>query len=232
MDADSPQDRVGRHQPKHVARELAEVEGLDVTLALLEQCPHPSDDLRGADIVGGDVVHDVPQQLETQRLRRQQPLAGLHVGEDGRERLIQLVGQARRQLSEGGTPGGMGGFRAMGFGLQLGALASGGVGQHHDRSALGHTEGLDHQLIPAPPVSRRRTVLRSEALDPVAGEDRLDTAPHVGGRGIMLPRRPAGVEVVVADVRRAASDDRRGSMPRLVATNDPAGAVEHCHPRR
>ena len=51
-------------------------------------------------IVGGEVLENATQLHAIQLVSEQHPLPGARVGEDRRERLVQLVGEGARELAE------------------------------------------------------------------------------------------------------------------------------------
>ena len=81
-------------------RDLVEIERLELRFALLQQRAQPADDFAGALVVVHDVVENLADLGQIERLLRQEALGRLGVAQDRRQRLVQLVGQRAGELAE------------------------------------------------------------------------------------------------------------------------------------
>ena len=151
--------------------------------------------------------------------------AGLDVRQDGAERLVELVGQSRRQLAQRGGAGRVGGLRAVMLRLSLGPLARGAVGEHHDRVPAGRAQRLDHHLVPAVSTGCRDAVLEPLVFGALAGKHLFDGPVHALAHE---SRRLAQEAQVVSARRRGVAI---GLDPGPIDLEDAASAIEHGHPR-
>ena len=88
---------------------------------LTHQCPQPANDLAGPLSLGRDLAHSVDQLLALTYIALKSAAAAVGIVDDGRERLIQLVGHARRHLAHGTQATNMNQLRLMLPRLLLGA---------------------------------------------------------------------------------------------------------------
>ena len=95
--------------------------------APLDESPHVIDDLARALVVLADVGEDGAHLLEVRRALLQQQLGGLRVAQDGSQRLVQLVSQARSQLGHRGQATDVGQLGLQSQHLDFALLAGGDV---------------------------------------------------------------------------------------------------------
>ena len=93
-----PGRRVAPYQADHVLNEGIDVERSLVRVVLFEEGPQAVDHIDGSLVVGHDVGDDLAKILGIDAAV-DQSLGDLRVTQDGRERLVQLVGDRRRQLT-------------------------------------------------------------------------------------------------------------------------------------
>jgi hypothetical protein len=85
-------------------------------------------DVTGPLVVRHDVVQDLAHLLEIHDGGREEALSRLRVAEDRRQRLVQLMGQRRGELPEGGHPADVGQLLSEPLRLELPLLARQRIG--------------------------------------------------------------------------------------------------------
>ena len=94
--------RIAHHQPRHFRHHLVEIERDVLEVALLEEQAQSLDHVGRALVVGDDVVQDLAHLHDVDHLGGKEALGHLGVVQDRRQRLIQLMGQRRGELPQGG----------------------------------------------------------------------------------------------------------------------------------
>ena len=112
---------------QHVFHHGIDFKRLLVQLAFAEQGAHPPDHLAGALVVFANVGEDVAQLAEGRRVLLEEQLRRFGVGEDGGQRLVQLVRHGRGQFAHGGHAGDVRQFCPLTRHLGFGQLALGNV---------------------------------------------------------------------------------------------------------
>ena len=90
------------YEDHHVGHELVDVERLSFRLAIAKQIPKAVNHLPGPSGIAADVAKNLAE-LDTGSLL-EEPASRLGVHRDGRQRLVELVGERGRQLAQGGDP--------------------------------------------------------------------------------------------------------------------------------
>ena len=97
-----PDEGVALDQPGDVAHQVVEVEVLELLRFLLaHEAPQVADDVARAAHVLSDVEEDVADLVEVRGLALEQARAGVGVGEDRRQRLVELMRQRHGELAHG-----------------------------------------------------------------------------------------------------------------------------------
>src|SRR4029453_8137460 len=84
---------------EHLTDDVVRRNELQLTVILLDEAPDALDHRAGTTIVGLDVVENRAQLSRVDSSVLQHALRGSGVREDGRQRLVDLVRQRRRQLA-------------------------------------------------------------------------------------------------------------------------------------
>src|SRR5262245_5509700 len=100
LDLDRAGDQIAAHDVEHFADQRVDLERAELRLAALEQRAQAVDHVACALIGDDDVVQDLGQHLRGPGLVGEEVLRGLRVGEDRGQRLVELVGDAARELAE------------------------------------------------------------------------------------------------------------------------------------
>ena len=95
--------------------------------AFSDQFTHPADYFSRATIVLDDVVQNLTHLSEVGRIGREQTLRRLGIAANGGERLIQFMGQGRREFAHGVDSRYMGEFVAMALHRQRRLLPLGDI---------------------------------------------------------------------------------------------------------
>ena len=84
--------------------DLVEIQRLEGVLLPAEQPTQPSDHVGGPDAIANGPPRGFAGAVKIRRIGIQHPQAGAGIGDDARERLIDLVRDRRRQRSEARRP--------------------------------------------------------------------------------------------------------------------------------
>ena len=120
---DVSRQQIGARELDRVAYELVGVERSERGLAALEERAKAADHLGGAVVLGYDVVADLAQFGHVEGLSAQYHLRRFGVGEDGRQRLVQLMCDRCGKLPKQRNTRHVAQRRVVLLGLDLGALA-------------------------------------------------------------------------------------------------------------
>src|SRR4029453_19102323 len=91
-------------------------------------------------VVVDDVLQDLPYLEEIGRRRLQEAQAGLRVGENPGQRLVQLVSQGGSQFAHRRAPREVRQFLAAPLRFELGTLALGDVGMRDNGTTVQHAQ--------------------------------------------------------------------------------------------
>ena len=120
---------VGAHERQHLGGNPVEVARQELGLVLSEQAPHSAHDLARPQIVLANGLEDLAQLVEARGSGIEQHLGGVGIAQDGSERLVDLVGDGRGELSRDREGRGMRERRALALQIALGVAARGALQQ-------------------------------------------------------------------------------------------------------
>ena len=101
-------EQLATDQQRHVVDDVDQRDGSVVGIGLARQGAQAAHDLAGALAVLDHVLDRAARLAEVGDLARQPAQAGLAVGDDGGQRLVDLMGDRGRELAQGGDARHMG----------------------------------------------------------------------------------------------------------------------------
>jgi hypothetical protein len=169
--AHAVQPRVRLGERAQVLEHAAAVHGLALDLAVLDEVPQAADHLAGPQRLGVDLVERRHDFVDLRLRQPQEPLAGLRIGRDGGQRLVDLVGEAGGHLAHRREPREMRQPVLQLARLVLGMPAIGDVVDRADvfqQSAVRIMDGLcDVVQVFQRPVGEHDAVLDVERREPL-----------------------------------------------------------------
>ena len=99
---DLVQDGIAVQEQHDVLNDRREIQLGSFEAAFSDQITHPADYLSRATIILDNIVQNLAQFSWVARIGREQTLRGLGIAANRGERLIQFMGQGRREFAHGG----------------------------------------------------------------------------------------------------------------------------------
>ena len=204
-------DVVGRELPAHQREQVAnhgiEIDRFVLALAFAREPPQLTGDVTGALTLGGDLLERVLEPGGLGGARVQQTQAGFGKADDGGQRLVDLVRDARAQLPEGREPRRVRELGAAPARLVLGAAPIGDVADDAGEQPSASDAELADRKVDGKP-----TAALVKSLDLPADAD------DAGLAGVEIAR---DVRVVLGPIRlgHEHADVATGDLVRLVTEN-------------
>ena len=147
-DRHSTPDQIAVNQVEHFLDDHVDVEGLRLRRSRPHQRTHPMYHLARTAACRNDVAKHVAHLCDVRRRQAEQAQPRLRVGDDRRQRLVQLVRQGPREFADRHDAAGVRKFLSKSKGLELRHLDTGHVGMRDHRATLGPLQRFRRQSEP------------------------------------------------------------------------------------